>query len=407
MNRFRHPNHGRFSRSDVAGFDNATDLAAAAFFAYGVLVRTESTSDALIVSDVLAGDIIYAPAISSDTLIVSDSIDALYATAIGDTVILSDAITGRLAVTDSRSDTLVYGDSIAAGLAGVTADTAIASDSLATAATIGTADTLAVTDAATARLAISGVSSDTLASRDDIGYGFVQSAADSLVAADSITGVVAVASPVLTDTVVANEVLAGPVAIYAALPTDTIVGSDALAGTLALVGVLSDTVLFGDTLADTAYQMMVVVNAETGAVSTYTMTPSVAGLAEYRGTLYLAGPDGLYAMDATEDEDGEVVWTMRTGFSNLGSDLLKRVRDVNVQGRTEGGLTVQAITDRYGQKQEYSYLLPTLTRDAYRDGVVKIGKGLQSVYWALGLQGKGPAEVDQLRVAVEPLSRRR
>lgn len=407
MNRFRHPNHGRFSRRNVAGFDNSTSLTAAAFFAYGVLVRTESTTDTLIVSEVLTGDIVYMPASTSDTLVASDSIDSFYAVVTVDTVIASDVIAGRLAVTDSRSDTLVANDTIAIGLTGVSADTAIFSDSLVTAATTSTADTLAVSDTTTALLAISGVSSDTLVARDDIGYGFIQSTADSLVAADNIAGVVAVTSPVLTDTVVSSEVLAGPVAIYAAVLTDTVAVSDALTGSLALVGVLSDTVLFGDTLADAAYQTVVVVNAETGAVSTYTMTPVVAGLAEYRGTLYLAGPDGLYAMDATEDEDGEVVWTMRTGFSNLGSDLLKRVRDVNVQGRTEGGLTVQAITDRYGQKQEYSYLLPTLTRDAYRDGVVKIGKGLQSVYWALGLQGKGPAEVDQLRVAVEPLSRRR
>lgn len=384
----------------------------------------EASADTLVLSDVLTADDyagsadtlgvyetlwltgVEAPLLS-ETLIAGDTIDSFYSTVTVETVVVTDTLDGQLAITDSRSDTVIASDSIAAGLSGVSADTAIASDSLTTATTTDTADQVVVTDAATAALAISGVSSDTVRASDAIDFGLIQSTADTLNASDSLAGAVAVSSPVLTDTVVVSEVLAGPVAIYAALPTDTLVGSDALTGTLALVGVLSDTVLFGDTLADTAYQTLVVVNAETGAVSTYTMTPTVAGLAEYRGTLYLAGPDGLYAMDSTEDEDGEVVWTLRTGFSNLGSDLLKRVRDVNVQGRTEGGLTVQAITDRYGQKQEHHYLLPALTRDSYRDGVCKIGKGLSSVYWALGLQGQGPAEVDQLRVAVEPLSRRR
>jgi hypothetical protein len=137
------------------------------------------------------------------------------------------------------------------------------------------------------------------------------------------------------------------------------------------------------------------------------MTPVVAGLAEYRGTLYLAGPDGLYAMDATEDEDGEVVWTLRTGFSNLGNDLLKRVRDANILGRTEGNTLFKVVTARNGEKQEYAYQLPEATRDAYRDGVTKVGRGLQSVYWQFEMEGTGPAEIDQIKLAIEPLSRRR
>jgi hypothetical protein len=32
---------------------------------------------------------------------------------------------------------------------------------------------------------------------------------------------------------------------------------------------------------------------------------------------------------------------------------------------------------------------------------------LRSVYYEMGLRGTGPAEIDQLRVAIEPLSRRR
>jgi hypothetical protein len=246
-----------------------------------------------------------------------------------------------------------------------------------------------------------------LSASDEIGYGFIQSSDDTLVASDSIAGTVAVASPVLSDTVVISETLAGAVSIYAAVLTDIVVASDTLTGSLVLVGVVSDTVLFGDTLSDAAYQTLVVVNAETGAVSTYTMTPVVAGLAEYRGTLYLAGPDGLYAMDADEDEDGEVVWTLRTGFANLGSDLLKRVRDANILGRTEGTTLLKVVTAHGGQKQEYHYQLPATTRDAYRDGVTKVGRGLQSVYWQFALQGTGPAEIDQLKLAIEPLSRRR
>lgn len=375
---------------------------------HGVYVCAAPLTDRGDYSDVVVGSV--DAILLTDNLVLGDTLELLGgidAASLTDTLALNDTPASVVVATSALSDMVVSSDAIGAGFAISLTDALVVSEVLATSATVETSEWVAFSDSIASSLMISGVSSDTLLARDEIGYGFIKNVADALVATDSIAGTIAVYSPVLTDTVVANEVLTGPVASYAALPTDTLVGSDTLAGALTLVGVLSDTVLFGDTLADTAYQTLVVVNAETGAVSTYTMTPTVAGLAEYRGTLYLAGPQGLYAMDSTEDEEGEVVWTLRTGFSNLGSDLLKRVRDVNVQGRTEGSLTVQAITDRYGQKQEHHYLLPALTRDSYRDGVCKIGKGLSSVYWALGLQGQGPAEVDQLRVAVEPLSRRR
>jgi hypothetical protein len=375
--------------SEIAGADD-----------YGV------SADTLLAYETLWLTGVEAPLLS-ETLVASDSIDSFYSAVTVDAVVLSDILAGRLAITGSLADTLVASDSIAAELSGISADTVIASDVAASAMTTASADTLIVTDAAAARLAITGATADTIIVSDEIDYGAIQSAADILVASDSIAGTVAVASPVLSDTVVVSETLAGPVSVYAAVLADTVAASDTLTGALALVGVLSDTVLFGDTLSDQAYQTVVVVNAETGAVSTYTMTPVVAGLAEYRGTLYLAGPDGLYAMDATEDEDGEVVWELRTGFSNLGTDLLKRVRDINVQGRTEGNTLFKVVAARGGQKQEYHYQLPAATRDAYRDGVIKPGQGIKSVYWQFELQGTGPSEVDQLRIAVEPLSRRR
>jgi hypothetical protein len=187
---------------------------------------------------------------------------------------------------------------------------------------------------------------------------------------------------------------------------DGLVVSDVSTTAMQLVGILTDNALAGDTLFEAA-QTVYITNAETGAVSTYVFTPTISGMTDYQGVLYLAGPEGLYALDATQDEDGAVVWTLRTGFSNLGSDLLKRIRDVNIQARTEGDTTLQVIEDRYGEKQEWNYRLPAVTRDSYRDGVTKIGRGIKSVYFALGLQGIGPAEIDQLRVLIEPLSRRR
>lgn len=407
MIRFRYPNHSRFSRKDVTGLHDAAPLSVYEFFSYGSLVQSVVLEDVLHATDALTNEPLVFYSSTSDVVSASEVVIGNATTTVVDVGYAEEILAGRLASIESRSDTVNAADSILSHSIGAATDGVVFSDGLLSVVTAGFSDVLVCSDTSVAKISGSWALSDGVRATDSIGYGYVLSTSDSVVAGDSVAGNVVVSTTALLDTVSFSETLAGSIAVYAAVPSDIVVGSDVVIGALSLVGVLSDTPLFVDTISDAAYQVLVVVNADTGAVSTYTMTPVISGLVEYRGTLYLAGPDGLYAMDASEDVSGKVVWTLQTGFSNLGSDLLKRVRDVNVQGRTDGDLTAKAIVDRYGQKQEYHYLLPTLTRGAYRDGVIKIGKGLQSTYWAFGLQGEGPAEVDQLRIAVEPLSRRR
>lgn len=343
-----------------------------------------------------------------DTLIASDAITGdLCAVPLVDTPSLIDVITGRLTVSSALADEVTALDAIAAHYQATTADTVTASESLSTDLTSALADPVAVTDQITGLLAASSALSDAVTVADLIGYGFVGDAADTVTAADSIAGQVDVYAPILADTVTVAEVLAGPTAVYAPVLADTVGATDAITGVLALVGVLSDTVLAGDALADAAYQVIIVTNVETGAVSTYTMTPTIAGLAEYRGTLYLAGPDGLYAMDAVDDLGDAVAWELRTGFSTLGTDKIKRIQDLNILARTDGETALHVVSSRQGEKQTWSYPQTPLTRGAFRDGIVKVGKGIQSVYYEFGLTGTGPAEIDQLHVTIEPLSRRR
>lgn len=131
--------------------------------------------------------------------------------------------------------------------------------------------------------------------------------------------------------------------------------------------------------------------------------PTIQGLGTWRNQLVLATSTGLYALDADTDAGATINWEFRSGFSHLGTDRLKRVRDVNVLARGAGDVPLIYVLDRYGQKQEAKYKLTKLTADAFRDQVIKAGQGYQSVYWQMGCQGGVPAEIDELRVAVEPL----
>lgn len=358
-------------------------------------------SDTVLVSDTLTGRPTYK---LSDILYVTDDLDESSAVAVTDIGYVSDALSSHFRLSGALTDTLAATDTLKAILHGNVSDTLAISETLISIASGALADTVIAGETLTGNLDTSGALADTVIAVDALIGTYWGAIEDTVLVSDGATGQEHTFAA-LADTLTVADELTGAYTIYGALD-DTGVLTDGLTGALALVGVLSDTVLIGDALAQAA-ETLTVVNAETGAVSTYVLTPTIKGLTQFRGVLYLAGPDGLYALDADQDEDGAVVWTLRTGFSNLGTDRLKRVQDANFQARTEGDTTFQVVSDRYGQKQEWNYRLPPLTRDSYRDGVVKPGKGIQSVYWQFAAQGIGPAEIDQIRLVVEPLSRRR
>jgi len=343
-----------------------------------------------------------------DVLALSDAISSvLSAVPLADTLAFSDTLIGNLAITSVTADTLGFSDALAAHWTATTTDTLSVSDVLASDLTAAPlVDTLAFGDTLTGNLAITSVTADTLGFRDEIGSCLMAVVVDTLGFSDVLTGVVSIVAE-STDTLGFSDALSGSVAGVAPALADTLTFSDTLDGRLALVAEWVDTLGFSDTLVDTGYQVIVVTNVETGAVSTYTLAPAVSGVAAFRGKLYLAGPDGLYALDAETDDDSPVAWRIQTGFSALGTDLLKRIQDVNVMARTQGDTTLTITSARDGSRTAWPYPLPPLARSTYRDGVIKVGKGVSSVYYQLALAGAGPAEIDQLRLTVESLSRRR
>lgn len=325
-------------------------------------------------------------------------------------VVLADASSGvQTIVGAALTGAVAVRDTLDALILAMLADSATTTDAVS--AAVGAAaliDAATIADSASGVLAVQATLADTATLADALGYGWLASPlTDGVVFASASSGGLALAAVGLADVAILTDALSGVMA-YSMTLVDVVSASDALAApTFALIAIpLLNTVRAVDALVVTG-QQVTVINAATGAVSAYDLPVEVRGLGQLRGTLYLACADGLYALDAAEDETGAVVWTLATGFSNLGDDRIKRIRDVNVQGRTEGDLTLTATTGRAGTKRDDTFRLPARLRVAYRDGVVKIGRGLQSVYWGLTLRGEGPAELNELRLAVEPLSRRR
>lgn len=362
--------------------------------------------DTFIAMDALTGSVWAEPlfdTITSQDAIIGDT----YGSFNSDSVFISDAPGSVLSIRQSRTDVVVVSDVLSSELSALLVDSVTLLDVL-----IGSSelkgqlnDSVFLTENLTSILGAHTEAQDTIFITDSIAAGFIYSNIDEIILSDNLAGYL-LAHTATTDFITANEILSSSYAVYGSL-TDSCVLTDGLYGTLILVGDFEDNTLIVDALID-VNQKIVVINADTNAVSTYTFTQTVTDLAYFNGILYLAGPGGLYTLDSTSDVDGQINWTIKTGFSNLGTESLKRVHDINVQGRTNGTIQCNVIANRSGQKQSYGpFILPSASRASYRDGVIKIGKGISSDYLQFQVTGTGQAEIDQMRLVVIPLNRRR
>lgn len=343
----------------------------------------------------------------TDTFSASDTLsEPDYAGTFTDMFSASDSLGGVLTITGTLSDQFAPSDRLASGIIVESVDAFSLSDSLASAITAtALVDAFSPSDSLSGEQQFSGSLIDTFSASDTLGGLWLGSSTDSFSASDSLSGN-AHSTELSTDAFSLSDTLGGAVALYGTL-SDDFTPSDTLTGKLTLYGVLTDSFAAGDNLLQAQSQAILAINAETGAVSEYTFVPTVQGLGEWRGTLYLATDTGLYALDNTTDDGTAIEWEFRTGFANLGTDKLKRIQDVNVLAKGAGNVQLLLVADRHGTKQERRYQLVKLTANDFRDQVIHAAKGIQSVYWQTGCRGIGPAEIDEIKVQVEPLSRRR
>lgn len=354
--------------------------------------------------DALIGDVVAVALADSatpgDTLSVP-----VYISPLTDTLSTSDVLTGTASISGVLTDSVTLVDAINSGIFATFVDTVTTTDTLGVPLFIaGLMDSASSADVIVGALSLTGVFADSQTPTDDLSWLWLTSSIDAASPTDTF-GPVSVLTVGFADTPTTTDTLTGVIAVYGLL-SDSLATGDTLSSQMVLYGTLSDTPNAGDVLLTQA-QRFFVVNADTKAVSEYTFTPTIQGLGTWHNQLVLATSSGLYALDADTDVGATINWEFRSGFSHLGTDRLKRVRDVNVLARGAGDVRLLLVSDRYGQKQENQYKLVKLTADAFRDQVIKAGQGHQSVYWQLGCQGEGPAEINELRVAVEPLSRRR
>lgn len=383
--------------------------------------------DRLLASDVIASSLAIS-ASTTDSALATDSESAGFLVEVSDSVVAQEVVIGELVLLAETTDIGIITESFNYDLAVSGLSEQIrAIDAINTEYEITHTDTATVSDELILQLRLISTVDESVIATVDLGYSTQETGpcdetatfaevlilsvhqhatdlSDALTATDLVLLNTSEYATLLNSGI-ATDALTATVGLFSPL-TESFVATTGLSGTLNVSSTSADTGVITDLLLNEE-QTLYVINADTGAVSTYIVSPVITGLAQYEGILYMAGPQGLEALDASSDAGVEITWTVHTGFNNFGTDFIKRLLDVNLQARIQKDTNLVVVSNQYGQKYSYRYRLPILTRDSYRDGVIKVGKGISSVYWQVILQGKGEAEIDQIRLRLETLSRRR
>lgn len=370
----------------------------------------------------------------------------LYNVSLLATGLATDSITTLTSIVMSVTGTADAADSATIPLVSVfLAETGALAAALATNANM----TLAVTDAADAQealeVALALFVSASAAGSDAVSLAVAPQLIDSLVASDTASSVVVAQTAVavaaaLTDLATTGftaylaesgdlaDALTALIAVNLAVVA-TADGADTIADTLTVSAILAETGTVTAAVSSNAVLTALlaeggtasvalnlggedyygyVVNAETGAVSTYTNFP-FNSFAELGVTQFAAADTGLYQLGAATDAGAEIYAKVRSGLMDFGSHFQKRLFSAEMGYTSDGTLVLKAVTNNGGQATENWFKLTAQTADHPREAVIKLGKGLKSMYWQFEFENIDGAafSLHDVRLFPVQLTRRR
>lgn len=162
------------------------------------------------------------------------------------------------------------------------------------------------------------------------------------------------------------------------------------------------------TLGDTVYYAWVVNTASKG-FSQYENYPfnsfaPFPGGPEGQKRYFGMAADGIYELEGPDDAGNDIDWRMRLGLSNMGTAKMKRFPSLYLGYASDGQMLLRVtITSPGGEKVEYHYKLQPRAAGEVREGRIKIGRGLKSVYWDFELSSVDGASIDLNKFDLLPM----
>jgi hypothetical protein len=212
----------------------------------------------------------------------------------------------------------------------------------------------------------------------------------------------------LIDTVVAEAEGLG-LAIVTVDLTDTSMADDSVLTATTMYGLIEDGVRVSISLTlDGLPYVGICMNASLKGITEF-QNYEFNSLATLKGRLYGAGADGLYLLEGPDDAGVDIAARARTPLSRIAGGRKAHVDSAYLGYSAGGQMQMKVITtEATGTKTSRVYELKAQTADTNRAGRIKLGKGVQSVYWAFELSNVLGADftIDVVELHVLALSRR-
>lgn len=352
---------------------------------------------------------------------------------------LSATVSEDLAMVDGEVDQMIGNTSIAdvatftatvtEGITALLAETFSILDSTTTTATQGNtlSETLTVGDAVLAALTLILTEGITLTAVQTDGQTIAQSLADSLIASGTVDtqleadNVLAATFSILdaaqmafhfdvTDGITVGDTVAPSVLVAIQMTAQALVSdsntayiladesftegltiSDAVSSLLQATNTIEETLAFGFTFALGDDRYMGIATNTDGAITNYQNFP-FNSLTECDGRYFGATDTGIYELVGDDDDGTEIDAWIRTGLIDFGTSQERRIPAVYMGYRSDGTVVLKAVVTQDGTKKEYWYELTEQTAGAFRNGRIKLGRGLKSRYWQFEIHNKDGAD---------------
>lgn len=140
----------------------------------------------------------------------------------------------------------------------------------------------------------------------------------------------------------------------------------------------------------------------------------VAGVVEYQNfpfnsfakwdsAYYGASEHGIFELTGDTDDGDEIAAWVRSAINNFGTGRAKRMPTTYIGYTSSGTMVLKVVTTANGAKVEDWYTLREKPATAMRDGRIKVGRGLSSVYWAWELHNVDGADFALDTIELMPL----
>jgi len=262
-------------------------------------------------------------------------------------------------------------------------------------------DTLVVSGLVTNELKAAIIAAETIVLVDIATSGKGAEATDAVQVAETVGAVYNAIVSQLDSTLFADASVLTP--RLNVILSDTAEISDSIAVNWAVIEALHDGVVFGGSLVlpDGVYTAMVL-NTESLGVTEYTNYPfnSFGRM----GQTYLGATDSaIYALNGASDDGTNIDAVIRSGMTNFGTNLYKRVPRAYLGYTSDGALIMKTLSTSGGVKTERWYELTPRTADAPTGARIKLGRGVKATYWQFELVNKSGADFDISSLQLFPM----